>query len=206
MDGPNKRYMYPPPSPQKWACQMKLVLLNYPWNQMDTPLSDPLDVSMTWILQVPGQSRKTQESPDFCVLHRSGNGQTCKNPVGRGKMIAHTGKFFPLWCAISNQKRTLLNKVSFFLSSPSIARHTQPEPVARLCEQSKESHIRVERQIQTTSACHHGASQTATVKVSSLRVTARYIVSRSNGSRPASVISRTRSARRIPCGVVAPAS
>jgi hypothetical protein len=49
-------------------------------------------------------------------------------------------------------------------------------------------------------------TQTATVKVSSLRVTARYIVSRSNGSRPASVISRTRSARRMPCGVVAPAS
>ena len=49
-------------------------------------------------------------------------------------------------------------------------------------------------------------TQTATVKLSSLRVTARYIVSRSNGSRPASVISRTRSARRIPCGVVAPAS
>src|SRR5277367_1551168 len=49
-------------------------------------------------------------------------------------------------------------------------------------------------------------TQTATVKESSLRVTARYIVSRSNGSRPASVINRTRSARRIPCGVVAPAS
>ena len=47
---------------------------------------------------------------------------------------------------------------------------------------------------------------TATVNVSSLRVTARYSVSRSNGIRPASVISRTRSARRIPCGVVAPAS
>ena len=48
--------------------------------------------------------------------------------------------------------------------------------------------------------------QTAMVKLSSLRVTARYIVSRSNGSRPASIISRTRSDRRIPCGVVAPAS
>ena len=64
--------------------------------------------------------------------------------------------------------------------------------------------------------CHRGevynaparrpVTYTATVKVSSLRVTARYIVSRSNGTRPASVISRTRSARRIPCGVVAPAS
>jgi hypothetical protein len=52
----------------------------------------------------------------------------------------------------------------------------------------------------------HPGRQTDTVNVSSLRVTARYIVSRSNGSRPASVISRTRSARRIPCGVVAPAS
>ncbi len=49
-------------------------------------------------------------------------------------------------------------------------------------------------------------SYTATVKLSSLRVTARYSVSRSNGTRPASVISRTKSARRIPCGVVAPAS
>jgi hypothetical protein len=49
-------------------------------------------------------------------------------------------------------------------------------------------------------------AQTATVKVSSLRVTARYMVSRSKGFRPASVINRTRSARRIPCGVVAPAS
>jgi hypothetical protein len=49
-------------------------------------------------------------------------------------------------------------------------------------------------------------SHTATVKLSSLRVTARYMVSRSNGVRPASVISRTRSARLIPCGVVAPAS
>ena len=51
-----------------------------------------------------------------------------------------------------------------------------------------------------------GGIYTATVNVSSLRVTARYSVSRSNGTRPASVISRTRSARRIPCGVVAPAS
>ena len=55
------------------------------------------------------------------------------------------------------------------------------------------------------SGCTH-LTQTATVKLSSLRVTARYMVSRSNGSRPASVISLTRSARRIPCGVVAPAS
>jgi len=58
---------------------------------------------------------------------------------------------------------------------------------------------------QDRSGCTH-LTQTATVKLSSLRVTARYMVSRSNGSRPASVISLTRSARRIPCGVVAPAS
>jgi hypothetical protein len=40
----------------------------------------------------------------------------------------------------------------------------------------------------------------------SVRVTARYRVSRSTGSRPASLISRINSCRRRPCGVVAPAS
>ena len=47
---------------------------------------------------------------------------------------------------------------------------------------------------------------TATVNVSSLRVTARYSVSRSNGTRPASVMRRQSWLRVMPCGVVAPAS
>ena len=49
-------------------------------------------------------------------------------------------------------------------------------------------------------------SYTATVTDVSVRVTARYKVSRSTGSRPASLISRINSCRRRPCGVVAPAS
>jgi hypothetical protein len=47
---------------------------------------------------------------------------------------------------------------------------------------------------------------TATVNVVSSRITGRYNVSRSTGTRPASVISRIKSLRRNPCGVVAPAS
>ena len=47
---------------------------------------------------------------------------------------------------------------------------------------------------------------TATVNVSSVRITDRYSVSRSTGTRPAVVISRISSSRRMPCGVVAPAS
>ena len=47
---------------------------------------------------------------------------------------------------------------------------------------------------------------TATVTEVSVRVTGRYSVSRSMGSRPASRIRRTNSSRRMPCGVVAPAS
>ena len=47
---------------------------------------------------------------------------------------------------------------------------------------------------------------TATTKLSSVRVTAWYRVSRSNGTRPASVISLHSSLRVMPCGVVAPAS
>jgi hypothetical protein len=47
---------------------------------------------------------------------------------------------------------------------------------------------------------------TVTVTEVSVLVTGRYSVSRSMGSRPASRIRRTRSCRRIPCGVVAPAS
>jgi hypothetical protein len=49
-------------------------------------------------------------------------------------------------------------------------------------------------------------NQTATVKVSSVRVTARERGSRSTGTRPAAVMSRISSDRVIPCGVVAPAS
>ena len=41
-------------------------------------------------------------------------------------------------------------------------------------------------------------AHTATVKVSSLRETARYNVSRSKGTRPASVIRRSKSRRRMP--------
>ena len=47
---------------------------------------------------------------------------------------------------------------------------------------------------------------TATVTEVSVRVTGRYSVSLSIGSRPASRIRRMRSSRRMPCGVVAPAS
>ena len=47
---------------------------------------------------------------------------------------------------------------------------------------------------------------TATVTDVSVRVTGRYNVSRSIGSRPAVRISRSNSSRRMPCGVVAPAS
>ena len=47
---------------------------------------------------------------------------------------------------------------------------------------------------------------TATVTDVSVRVTGRYSVSRSMGSRPAARISRSSSSRRMPCGVVAPAS
>ena len=52
----------------------------------------------------------------------------------------------------------------------------------------------------------HRSYYTATVTVVSVRVTGRYSVSRSNGMRPASVISRIKSWRRSICGVVAPAS
>jgi hypothetical protein len=47
---------------------------------------------------------------------------------------------------------------------------------------------------------------TATVTDVSVLVTGRYSVSRSIGSRPAARISLSSSSRRMPCGVVAPAS
>ncbi len=50
-----------------------------------------------------------------------------------------------------------------------------------------------ERSRMGTCSCRHREAYTATVKLSSLRVTARYNVSRSNGTLPASVISRTKS-------------
>jgi len=49
-------------------------------------------------------------------------------------------------------------------------------------------------------------SHTEIVNDVSVRVTGRYMVSRSTGSRPASRIRRSSSLRTIPCGVVAPAS
>src|SRR5215469_11829182 len=49
----------------------------------------------------------------------------------------------------------------------------------------------------------HDLNQTATVTEVSVRMTGRYMVSRSMGSRPASRIRRISSWRRMPCGVVA---
>jgi hypothetical protein len=133
-------------------------------------------------------------NPQISCLWRLWEVQMCRKPVGGGKKIAHRSNAFPLSCAISNAKRTPPTQGQLLLIIQSLTTFSSTHRNSQAREQGKE------RQIQKRSA------QTATVKLSSLRVTARYIVSRSNGSRPASVISRTRSARRIPCGVVAPAS
>src|SRR5271154_629247 len=53
---------------------------------------------------------------------------------------------------------------------------------------------------------HEQLAYTATVTEVSVRVTGRYNVSRSMGSRPAARIKRSNSSRRMPWGVVAPAS
>jgi hypothetical protein len=128
-----------------------------------------------------------------------------ENRLFQSKRFPTRQMFSTLRCAVSNPiSAPCRGKVSFSSSS------NQTAAKSNSAQQSPAASQSTPKEVKTPSALSHRSSarshQTATVKVSSLRVTARYSVSRSNGSRPASVINRTRSARRIPCGVVAPAS
>ena len=139
------------------------------------------------------------------VFSEFGRAECAENWSPEAKRLPTRQMFFHFGVQSLTRSAPYPRKVSFFsYSDPTTRGGSTDSP----CEQDKQRHIRM-KEIHPASALSHKSArpnQTATVKVSSLRVTARYIVSRSKGSRPASVISRTRSARRIPCGVIAPAS
>jgi hypothetical protein len=146
---------------------------------------------------------ETAGNPIFVAFSGSRKTKCAENRSAGDKNLPTGQIFFRFGVQSLMRSAPCTSKVSF-LSSSAQTDDQRPPPAARTSLRTVQSGTKGSPDSQGSKGAR--ATQTATVKVSSLRVTARYIVSRSNGSRPASVISRTRSARLIPCGVVAPAS
>ena len=144
---------------------------------------------------VPGYPAMNTGRPDLDRFHRSmqsSSAETLADPIEYGmRYLAH--------CPALPLVRQVYLCLCVTPTTGGESAHHSPQPSR---DKPRTNPCR-----KNAGTSRHGVySYTATVNVSSLRVTARYSVSRSNGTRPASVINRTRSARRIPCGVVAPAS